>query len=262
MAMLIGSSAVSVTLCVIVNLALVNGRKKAEVAIAPGPPAPTAMMILTSLAFVIVAIFFVSFRFIFWRPRPVSAKSSLALQGSSAIACGKGGYDALTGVPLHGSSASRGARAAFDGITDDDCVTVRIAAAGVNYADVCIRWGLYTSWNQFGGGRRPGQEDGKGDVPGFEFAGEVESVGRNVTHVKVGDQSFGVSLFGAYSSRIVVPGHQIFIRPSTLTAHQAAALPCVAMTSWFAVQQQASPIGKGKWVLVHSAAGGGECGRV
>ena len=33
-------------------------------------------------------------------------------------------------------------------------------------------------------------------------------------------------------------------------------MPCVAMTSWFAVQQQASPIGKGKWVLVHSAAGG------
>jgi len=64
-----------------------------------------------------------------------------------------------------------------------------------------------------------------------------------------------LSLAG-YSSRITLPRWQLFRRPTQLSAAQAAGLPCVAMTAWFAVQQQASPIAKGHWVLVHSAAGG------
>lgn len=175
------------------------------------------------------------------------------------VACATGGYSALSAVPLQSGVGTRGALAAFDGLSDDDCVTVRVAAAGVNYADVCIRWGLYTSWNRFGGGRRPSQDGElvKGDVPGFEFSGTVESIGKSVTHLRVGDAVFGVSLFGAYSSRILVPAHQLFRRPEAdLSPSEAAAMPCVAMTAWFAVQQQASPIAQGRWVLVHSAAGG------
>ena len=114
------------------------------------------------------------------------------------VACAKGGYSALSAVALPRGAATRGAKAAFDGISDDDCVTVRVCAAGVNYADVCIRWGLYTSWNRFGGGRRPGQDGDeggiKGDVPGFEFSGTVEKAGKGVNHLTVGDHVFGVSL--------------------------------------------------------------------
>lgn len=179
------------------------------------------------------------------------------------VACAKGGYGALSAVALPDGAATRGSKAAFDGIADEDCVTVRVCAAGVNYADVCIRWGLYTSWNRFGGGRRPGQDGGeggiRGDVPGFEFAGTVEQIGKGSAcrHLKLGDAVFGVSLFGAYSSRILVPAHQVFRRPEgVLSPCEAAAMPCVAMTAWFAVQQQASPIAPGRWVLVHSAAGG------
>ena len=115
-----------------------------------------------------------------------------------------------------------------------------------------------TSWNRFGGGRRPGQlsAGAKGDVPGFEFAGVVESAGSAVTHVRVGDEVFGVTLFGGYSSRVVVPSHQVFLRPAHLSAMSAAAMPSVAMTAWFAVTQQAAPIRAGATVLVHSAAGG------
>jgi len=135
---------------------------------------------------------------------------------------------------------------------------VKVRAAGVNYADVCIRWGLYTSWNRFGGGRRPSQlaPGAKGDVPGFEFSGIVEAVGSHVTHLSIGDAVFGVSLFGAYSSRILVPAHQVFQIPASLSMASAAAMPCVALTAWFAIQQQATPIRRGAWVLVHSAAGG------
>ena len=72
----------------------------------------------------------------------------------------------------------------------------------------------------------------------------------------VGDEVVGVTLFGAYSSRVVVPRHQLFMRPAALSRQEAASLPSVAMTAWFAVRQQACPIPAGSWVLVHSAAGG------
>ena len=79
-------------------------------------------------------------------------------------------------------------------------VTVRVAAAGVNYADVCIRWGFYSSWNQFGGGRLWGAvgEAAAWNVPGFEFSGVVEKVGEDVQGFSVGDRVFGVTMFGAY----------------------------------------------------------------
>jgi NADPH:quinone reductase-like Zn-dependent oxidoreductase len=191
---------------------------------------------------------------IWFVPKAAPPKTLQLPSEPAVVACAKGGYDALTIVPL-GPGASRGAAAAFKGVSEDDCVTVRVSASGINYADICIRWGFYTSWNLFGGGRRPGRED-VGDVPGFEFAGVVEAVGKSVTDLAVGDAVFGVTLFGGYSSRVLVPRHQLFLRPATISAAAAAALPSVALTAWFAVEQQASPIAKGRWVLVHSAAGG------
>jgi NADPH:quinone reductase-like Zn-dependent oxidoreductase len=231
----------------------------------PPPPPESSLAIIRTAIFEADAatlVFAIALVALMWsmmskRKRNVTAAAvPLGLTSPSCVACGKGGYEQLIGVPLDGAAATSGASASFQGITKDECVTVRVAASGINYADVCIRWGLYTSWNLFGGGRRPGQET-RGDVPGFEFAGTVELVGRAVKNVKVGDQVFGVSLFGAYTSRILVPAHQVFRRPASLSASEGAALPCVAMTAWFAVRMQASPLATlGNWVLVHSAAGG------
>lgn len=159
-------------------------------------------------------------------PSTQTEPPSIACSGLTAIACGKGGYSALRACPLDAPAptadqsggsgggrrqarrvdagevegATRGAAACFEGVGEDQVVTVRVTAAGINYADVCIRWGLYTSWNTFGGGIRPGLRAGaKGDVPGFEFAGVVQKVGSAVTRVKVGDQVFGATLFGTHA---------------------------------------------------------------
>jgi len=124
-------------------------------------------------------------------------------------------------------------------------VTVRTRAAGVNYADVCLRWGVYSSSREYVGWPI---------VPGFEFAGTVVHVGDDVTDVRVGDEVFGVSLFGAYSTHVTVPVEQVFPRPKELSPREAAAFPTVALTAWAAYDM--CHLSPGATVLVHSAAGG------
>jgi hypothetical protein len=166
-----------------------------------------------------------------WRvvqPRP-SQPTALGLDSGvpAAVACGVGGYSALTSAVLGARGATRGAAQSFEGVPDEELVTVKVVSAGINYADICLRWGLYDSWNQFGGGRRPGQEapGAKGDVPGFEFSGTVVEAVPGATHgLKVGDEVFGATMFGGYSSRLVVPGHLAFLRPEQLSATAAGAL--------------------------------------
>lgn len=127
-----------------------------------------------------------------------------------------------------------------------DEVVVRVAAAGVNYADCCVRWGVYESAKQY---------IGWPITPGFEFAGEVIETGTDVTHVKTGDQVFGVTLFNAYASHVKVPERMVWKRPSDLTVEQAAGFPAVYFTAYHALLQNVK-IYPGLNVLIHSAAGG------
>ena len=148
----------------------------------------------------------------------------------------------------------------------DDCVLLRNEAFSVNYADVCIRWGLYESANQF---------VGYPIVPGFDVAGIVEKVGSGVIAgiatnnnnnnnnklIQVGDRVFGCSLFGAYSSRVLVPALQLRKIPQGLSMAQAASLPTVSLTALYALFLAGHyPVGasrfKNKAILIHSAAGG------
>lgn len=81
-------------------------------------------------------------------------------------------------------------------IPKEERVSVRVLASGVNYADVCIRWGLYESAKRFVGWPI---------TPGFEFAGVVDEVGSRASRFKPGDKVCGVTLFGAYSTKVDVP---------------------------------------------------------
>ena len=93
------------------------------------------------------------------------------------------------------------------------CAVVRVSHFSVNYADVTIRWGLYESAIKF---------VGYPIVPGFDFSGTVEAVGAGVDH-QVGDAVFGITFFGAYSSRLLVPASQCRKTPRALSAAEAAA---------------------------------------
>lgn len=133
-----------------------------------------------------------------------------------------------------------------------DCVIIRNKYFSVNYADCCIRWGLYESANKFVGWPI---------VPGFDVCGEVEHVGSSIHDLKVGDIVFGCTLFGAYSSRIVIPRLQLRVVPKNLTLAQASSLPAVSLTALYALflaghWPKMNNALNNKSILIHSAAGG------
>eukprot|EP00562_Extubocellulus_spinifer_P018667 CAMPEP_0178598026 /NCGR_PEP_ID=MMETSP0697-20121206/32519_2 /TAXON_ID=265572 /ORGANISM="Extubocellulus spinifer, Strain CCMP396" /LENGTH=440 /DNA_ID=CAMNT_0020235759 /DNA_START=157 /DNA_END=1479 /DNA_ORIENTATION=- len=133
----------------------------------------------------------------------------------------------------------------------EDCVIVDNEAFSVNYADCCIRWGLYESAKRF---------VGYPIVPGFDVAGTVSSVGSGVSAMKAGDRVFGCTLFGAYSSRVLIPSLQLRPIPKGLTMGQAAALPAVSLTALHALSLAGHYPLESKYsnraILIHSAAGG------
>lgn len=131
---------------------------------------------------------------------------------------------------------------------------VKIHCFSINYADCCIRWGLYESANKFVGWPI---------VPGFDIAGIIEQVSDDDdSGLKVGDQVYGATFFGAYSTRVLVPTNQIRKVPKGLTLAQAASLPAVSLTALYALvlggqfPLDLSPRPSNRSILIHSAAGG------
>ena len=127
-------------------------------------------------------------------------------------------------------------------------VTVKIYAAGVNFADIAVRLGLYESAKKLVGWPI---------TPGFDIAGVVVAVGDQVSHeqLKIGDRVFGVSFFQGYSTHVNVPANQLFRLPEEWSFERGAAFPTVHLTAWYALHQQGQAQ-LGQRALIHSAAGG------
>lgn len=125
-------------------------------------------------------------------------------------------------------------------------VRIDVRAAGINYADTIVRMGLYSSARQYVGWPI---------TPGFEVSGTIGAVGEGVRDLAAGDEVVAVTRFGGYSSHVVVDRGQVWRKPAAMTFEQAAAIPAVYMTAWFALYELAHPR-RGAKVLIHSAAGG------
>src|SRR5678816_2706719 len=81
-------------------------------------------------------------------------------------------------------------------------VRVRIRATAVNRADVLQRMGVY-----------PAPPGSPKDIPGLEFAGEIDAVGESVVEHAVGDRVFGIAGGGTYAEKIVLPARAASSRP-------------------------------------------------
>lgn len=125
-------------------------------------------------------------------------------------------------------------------------VLVRVAAAGVNFADVAVRMGLYASAKEYVGWPI---------TPGFDVAGRIASRGEGVTDLAPGEAVLGVTRFGGYASHVCVPREQVFRLPRGMTLVEAGAFPTVTLTAWYALRRMLLPR-PGMRVLLHSAAGG------
>jgi len=123
-------------------------------------------------------------------------------------------------------------------------VRVRVRAAGINRADLLQRAGGYAA--------PPGSP---ADIPGLEFAGEVDAVGPLVRTWKPGQRVMGLAGGGAQAEYIVVHEGMLVEIPENLDFVQAAGIPEVFMTAHDALFTQAG-LQMGERVLIHAAGSG------
>jgi len=120
---------------------------------------------------------------------------------------------------------------------------IRIRAAGINFADILARLGLYPD------APKPPM------VVGYEVAGKVDVVGRDVVGFATGDRVVALTRFGGYADTVVVPATQAFHFPDDLSDSEAAAVPVNYLTASLALYRMAA-LAPGETVLVHNAGGG------
>ena len=125
-----------------------------------------------------------------------------------------------------------------------DQVRVRVRAAGLNRADLAQRMGMY-----------PAPPGSPADIPGMEFAGEIDAVGPLVRTYQKGQRVMGIVGGGAQAEYILVHEGLLVSIPDNLDFVQAAAVPEVFMTAHDALFTQAN-LQMGERVLIHAAGSG------
>jgi NADPH:quinone reductase-like Zn-dependent oxidoreductase len=135
---------------------------------------------------------------------------------------------------------------------NDDHVLVRIRAACVNPYDWhMLRGHPYLVRFVIKGLRRPRQIM----IPGADMAGVVESVGKDVTRFRPGEEVYGEVEAGCFAEYVSAPDEQIALKPANLGFEQAAAVPMVALTALQGLRN-VGRIEEGQKVLINGASGG------
>ncbi len=124
-----------------------------------------------------------------------------------------------------------------------DEVVIRVRAAGLNFADILSRQGLYPD------------SPPKPCVMGYEVSGVVEELGRGVNSNFAGRSVVALTRFNGQSDMIAVKATQMFEKPDRLTFEQGAAIPVNYLTAYALLVVMGSLHG-GESVLIHNAGGG------
>jgi len=127
-------------------------------------------------------------------------------------------------------------------------VLIRVKAAGVNFADLMQRMGIYP------GVPKPPF------VPGFEVAGVVEKVGDGGKSgdgdtFRPGDAVCAITQYNAYAQWVAVPARQVYRLPAGMPFEDGAALPVNYLTAYHAMFAMGN-LQSGDRILIHGAAGG------
>jgi len=125
-------------------------------------------------------------------------------------------------------------------------VLVKVAATSVNQVDTKIRGGL------------PIGPDSP-MVLGSDVAGTVEAVGSGVVDFSPGDEVYGCAggvkgQGGALAEYLLADARLLAPKPTTLTMHEAAALPLVSLTAWDGLER--TNLSASDHILIHGGSGG------
>lgn len=162
----------------------------------------------------------------------------------------RAGYRLATGgatmrqvwIPKTGGPEVLEVRDAPDPEPGEGQVRIRVAAAGVNFADTVARIGLYPD-----APRLPA-------VLGYEVSGTIDKLGPGA-RATLGTRVLAFTRFGGQSEAVVVPAQQAVPIPDDLSFEKAAAIPVVYTTAWIMLVWLGN-VRRGETVLVHAAAGG------
>ncbi len=147
-------------------------------------------------------------------------------------------------ITKHGGPEVLSVRETPDPPLGRDEVKIRVKAAGLNFAEVTARQGLYPD------APRPPC------VVGYEGAGVVEARGEAAgASPPVGARVLYLSRFGGQADTVCVPAHQVLAIPDAMSFEQAAALPVNYLTAHH-VLFEVYRLRPGAHVLIHMAAGG------
>jgi NADPH:quinone reductase-like Zn-dependent oxidoreductase len=146
-------------------------------------------------------------------------------------------------IPRHGDPGVFEMRESPDPVPGEGQVRIRVRAAGINFADILARIGLYPD------APKPPV------VVGYEVAGVVDAVGQSVTNPHEGDRVVALTRFGGYADCVIVPASQVYQFPDRLSDAEAAAVPVTYLTAALALYRMAA-LRSGETVLVHNAGGG------
>lgn len=122
-------------------------------------------------------------------------------------------------------------------------VRIRVQAAGLNFADVLARVGLYPD------APKPPA------VMGYEVAGEIDSVGPASDGFQPGDRVIAGTRFNGFAELVTADIRNMLRIPEGMTFEEAAAIPVNYGTAYVAIARLAA-VRPGETVLVHAAAGG------
>ena len=132
-----------------------------------------------------------------------------------------------------------------DPVAGQGQVVVRVRAAGVNPVDTYVLTGTYVVRPQLP------------YTPGWDAAGEVESVGAGVTKVSAGDRVYVATspASGTYAERVSCSASRVYPLPARTSFSQGAALGVPYATAYRALFHRANARA-GETVLIHGATGG------
>ena len=128
-------------------------------------------------------------------------------------------------------------------IPNSDEVCIKVHAAGVNFPDILMVEGKYQVKPAFP------------FAPGAEAAGEIISIGENITKYKIGQRVIAMTGHGAFAEIVKASEKKIIPLNDNVDFETASILPMVYGTSAHALIQRGK-LKKGETLLVHGAAGG------